>query len=126
MMVTKQTLHVAGVVRSPQLQYELSEALAEDIGTEVDLRVGGLKAWAPGLLVAERTPSVLLLEIDVDDREELTALGPLSAEASRSHVPIVATASDLSPATVRQLLREGVADFIPQPIMSSRRSASRA
>ena len=69
MMVTKQTLHVAGVVRSPQLQYELSEALAEDIGTEVDLRVGGLKAWAPGLLVAERTPSVLLLEIDVDDRE---------------------------------------------------------
>ena len=66
MMVTKQTLHVAGVVRSPQLQYELSEALAEDIGTEVDLRVGGLKAWAPGLLVAERTPSVLLLEIDVE------------------------------------------------------------
>ena len=116
MMVTKQTLHVAGVVRSPQLQYELSEALAEDIGTEVDLRVGGLKAWAPGLLVAERTPSVLLLEIDVDDREDMTALGPLSAEASRSHVPIVATASDLSPATVRQLLREGVADFIPQPI----------
>lgn len=57
MMVTKQTLHVAGVVRSPQLQYELSEALAEDIGTEVDLRVGGLKAWAPGLLVAERTPA---------------------------------------------------------------------
>lgn len=116
MMVTKQTLHVAGVVRSPQLQYELSEALAEDIGTEVDLRVGGLKAWAPGLLVAERTPSVLLLEIDPDDREEMAALGPLSAEASRSHVPIVATASDLSPATVRQLLREGVADLIPQPI----------
>ena len=93
MMVTKQTLHVAGVVRSPQLQYELSEALAEDIGTEVDLRVGGLKAWAPGLLVAERTPSVLLLEIDPDDREEMAALGPLSAEASRSHVPIVATAT---------------------------------
>ena len=116
MMVTKQTLHVAGVVRSPQLQYELSEALAEDIGTEVDLRVGGLKAWAPGLLVAERTPSVLLLEIDVDDRADMTALGPLSAEASRSHVPIVATASDLSPATVRQLLREGVADLIPQPV----------
>jgi pilus assembly protein CpaE len=42
--------------------------------------------------------------------------GQLSAEASRAHVPIVATASDLSPATVRQLLREGIADFIPQPI----------
>ena len=33
MMVTKQTLHVAGIVRSPQLQYELSEALREKDGT---------------------------------------------------------------------------------------------
>lgn len=116
MMVTKQTLHVAGIVRSPQLQYELSEALGEKDGTEVELRVGGLKAWAPGLLRAERTPSVLLLEIDVDDLEDMDALGQLSAEASRAHVPIVATASDLSAATVRRLLRAGVADFIPQPI----------
>ena len=46
----------------------------------------------------------------------MAALGPLSAEARRRHVPIVATARDLCPATVRQLLREGVADFILQPI----------
>jgi pilus assembly protein CpaE len=116
MMVTRQALEVAGVVRSPQLQYELSEALAEDDGTEVDLRIGGLKAWGPRLLCGESAPGVLLLEIDVDDREDMAALGQLSAEASRAHVPIVATASDLSAATVRQLLREGVADFIPQPI----------
>ena len=116
MMVTKQPLHVAGVVRSPQLQYALSEALADGDGTELDLRIGGLKAWAPGLLRCERAPGVLLLEVDVDDVEDMAALGPLSAEASRTHVPIVATARDLCPATVRQLLREGVADFIPQPI----------
>lgn len=115
MMITKQALHVAGVVRSPQLQYALSEALADD-GTELDLRIGGLKALAPGLLRGERTPSVLLLEIDVDDPEDMDALGQLSAEASRAHVPIVATASDLGPATVRRLLRDRVADFIPQPI----------
>jgi pilus assembly protein CpaE len=116
MMVTKQALQVAGVVRSPQLQYALGEALADGDGTELDLRIGGLKAWAPGLLRGERTPGVLVLEIDVDDVQDMAALGQLSIEASRAHVPIVATARDLSPATVRQLLREGVADFIPQPI----------
>ena len=116
MMVTKQALYVAGVVRSPQLQYALSEALAEGDGTELDLRIGGLKVWAPGLLRGERAPGVLLLEIDVDDVQDMAALGQLSIEASRAHVPIVATARDLSPAAVRQLLREGVADFIPQPI----------
>jgi pilus assembly protein CpaE len=82
----------------------------------VDLRVGGLKTWAPGLLRGETTPGVLLLEIDVDDVEDMDALGQLSAAASRAHVPIVATARDLSPATVRRLLRDGVADLIPQPI----------
>jgi hypothetical protein len=61
MMVTKQTLHVAGVVRSPQLQYQLSEALAANPGTEVDLRIGGLKAWGPRLLCGEPPPGVLLL-----------------------------------------------------------------
>lgn len=116
MMVTEQALHVAGLVRSPQLQYELSEAIADGDGTELDLRIGGLKALAPGLLRGERTPCVLLLEIDVDDVEDMAALGQLSAEASRAHVPIVATASDLGTATVRRLLRDGVADFIPQPI----------
>jgi pilus assembly protein CpaE len=115
-MVIKQTLHVAGVVRSPQLQYALSEALGEHEGAELDLRVGGLRAWAPGLLRAERIPGVLLLEIDVDDLEDMAALGQLSAEASLAHVPIVVTTSDLRPATVRRLLRAGVADLILQPI----------
>ena len=116
MMITRQTLHIAGVVRSPQLQYELSEAIADCNGTELDLRIGGLKALAPALLRGERTPSVLLVEIDVNDVEDMAVLGQLSAEASRAHVPIVATAGDLGPATVRRLLRDGVADLIPQPI----------
>lgn len=115
MLVTKQTLHVAGVVRSPQLQYELSEALADADGVEIDLRIGGLGALAPGLLRGEKMPSALLLEIDVRDPDDLEALARLSAEASRVHVPIVATAGDLDTATVRRLLRDGVADFIPQP-----------
>ena len=96
MMITRQALHIAGVVRSPQLQYQLSEALAECSGIELDLRIGGLKALAPALLRGERTPSVLLVDIDITDGEDMAVLGQLSAEASRVHVPIVATAGDLS------------------------------
>jgi pilus assembly protein CpaE len=116
MMITQQALHVAGVVRSPQLQYELSEAIADCDGTELDLRIGGLRSLAPDLLRGERTPSVLLLDVDVNDVEDMAVLEQLSAEASRAHVPIVATAGDLGPATVRRLLRDGVADLIPQPV----------
>jgi pilus assembly protein CpaE len=116
MMITRQTLQVAGVVRSPQLQYELAEAVAVCDRTELDLRVGDLKSLAPDLLPRESTPGVLLLEVAVDDVEDMDALERLSAEATRAHIPIVATAGDLGPATVRRLLRHGVADFIAQPI----------
>ena len=61
-------------------------------------------------------PGVPLLEIDVHDLEHMRALRQLSAKASRAPVPIVATASNLGPATVLQLRRDGIADFIPQPI----------
>lgn len=60
-------------------------------------------------------PGVPLLEIDVHDLEHMHALRQLSARASRAPVPIVATASNLGPATVLPL-RDGIADFIPQPI----------
>ena len=91
MMVTKQALYVAEHVRSLQLQYALSEALAEGDGTELDLRIGGLKR-GPRSAARRKAPGVLLLEIDVDDVQDMAALGQLSIEASRAHVPIVATA----------------------------------
>jgi pilus assembly protein CpaE len=114
-MITSRALHVAGAVRSPQLQYELGEALAACDGIELDLRVGGLGSLGFDLLRTEARPGVLLLEVDVDDAEDMDALERLSAEAARTHVPIVATAGDLCPAVVRRLLRHGIADFIAQP-----------
>jgi Flp pilus assembly CpaE family ATPase len=116
MMITNQALQIAGVVRSPQLQYALAEAIAPCDRIELDVRVGDLKSLAPDLVSRAPTPSVLLLDVDVDDAADMDALERLSAEAARTHVPIVATAGDLSAATVRRLLRHGVADFIPQPI----------
>jgi pilus assembly protein CpaE len=114
--MANRAFRVAGAVRSPQLQYELAEAIAACDGAEVDLRIGDLRSLACGLLRGDRMPNALLLEVDVNDAGDMDVLEELSAEASRMHVPIVATAGDLGPAMVRRLLRLGVADLIAQPI----------
>jgi pilus assembly protein CpaE len=43
-------------------------------------------------------------------------LARLAEQAGRASIPVVATAGDLRPSTMRRLLRDGVTDFIGQPI----------
>jgi pilus assembly protein CpaE len=116
MMITKQALLIKGVVRSAQLQNELTEAIAGCHGAKLNLRVGELKSLGSDLVVSEPRPDLLLLDIDVGDSEDMAMLARVSAEASRANIPIVATAGDLDPAAMRRLLRQGAADFIAQPI----------
>jgi pilus assembly protein CpaE len=116
MMTTKQPLHIAGVVRSPQLQRELADAIAGHGGAKLDLRVGELKALGADLCRGSANAVLLLLDVDVDDTAEMDVLERLSAEASRAQIPVVVTAGDLGPAAIRRLLRHGASDFIAQPI----------
>ncbi|MGH6896287.1 MAG: AAA family ATPase [Geminicoccaceae bacterium] len=116
MTITNRALQVAGVVRSPQLQHALAEAITASDGATLDLRLGELKAVAPDLLGREPRPDVLLLDVDAADATDMEALGRLIAEAGRARIPVVATAGDLGASTMRRLLRDGVADFIAQPI----------
>jgi pilus assembly protein CpaE len=116
MMITKQMLHIAGVVRSPQLQHELVEAIAGGFGAKLDLRVGALKSLGSDLVRGGARPDLLLLDVDIADAADMEVLSRLSAEASGARIPIVATAGDLGPAAMRRLLRHGASDFIAQPI----------
>ena len=116
MMSTRQGLHIAGVVRSPQLQYELTEAIAGCDGPSLDLRVGELKSLGFELVRGAASPDLLLLDVDVDDGADMDVLGQLSSHAREAGIPVVATAGDLGPAAIRRLLRRGVSDFITQPI----------
>jgi FixJ family two-component response regulator len=110
------TLHIAGVVRSPQLQYELGEATAGLREIRLDLRVGELRSAGRQLLASQASPDALLLDLDVDDAQDMAVLARLAEQAGRASIPIVATAGDLGPSTMRRLLRDGVTDFIGQPI----------
>ena len=62
-------------MRSPQLQHELSAALADADGAAPDLQIGRLRELAPGSAARREAPGVLLLEIDFDGFEDLQTLG---------------------------------------------------
>jgi len=115
-MATENALQVLGVVRSLELQQALADAIGGRSGWTLDLRRGDLKSQGAGLLRAIRTAGALLVEIDVEDAAELEALGRLTAEAAAAGVPVLATAGDLSGASMRRLLRHGITDFLPQPL----------
>jgi pilus assembly protein CpaE len=115
MIMAHDWLRILAVVRSPAMQRQLAEALGERQGGGLDLRLGELAGLAPGLLQAA-SADVLLLEIDAEDPANLDALNRLTVEAAAKGLPVLVTARDLGTAGMRRLLREGVTDFIPQPL----------
>jgi pilus assembly protein CpaE len=70
---------------------------------------------AAGQLVNGHTPDVLFVELGLDDAVELETLGAYAKQMA-GRTAVIATAKNPSVEHVRQLMRAGVADFIPQPI----------
>jgi pilus assembly protein CpaE len=117
MIMAHDWLRILAVVRSPAMQRQLAELLGERRGGGLDLRLGELAGLAPGLLEGA-SADVLLLEIDAEDPADLDALNRLTLEAGAKGLPVLVTARDLGTAGMRRLLREGVTDFIPQPLVA--------
>ncbi len=115
-MTTEHALQVLGVVRSAELQQELARTIGGQSGWTVDLRRGELKSLGAELLRGAPAAGALLVEVDVDDAAEMEVLGQLTAEATATGVPVLATAAGLTGPSLRRLLRHGVADFLPQPL----------
>jgi pilus assembly protein CpaE len=115
-MTTKHVLRLLGVVRSLEVQEALTQAIGGRDGIDADLRLGDLKSLGAELLRAAPAADALLVDVDIHDAQDMDALGRLTAEAAGAGVPVLVTTTDLSAATVRRLLRDGIADFIPQPL----------
>ena len=111
----KSKLQIAALVRSPELGRDLVAAVDAQNGTRVAVQVGALKALG-GKFAREGNPDVLIVDLDPDDPEEMAALQALTRPGARAAVPVVATAASISPVMLRRLLRDGIADFIPQPV----------
>jgi pilus assembly protein CpaE len=113
-MATHGDIMLLAVMRSAETESQLTEALHGYNGTKLDIRVGALKALAPDL--ARERPDLLFVDVDVDDPEDMEALNRITVGAAGSGTPILATSSRLTPSAVRRLLRDGIADFVPQPL----------
>lgn len=60
-------------------------------------------------------PAIVIVELDLDQLEQIRALEGLINRCGQAHA-ILVTSDNASLAQIRQLMRMGVIDFIPQPI----------
>jgi pilus assembly protein CpaE len=111
------TLRVLAVARTEEVRDRVAEALAGWPGAKLEARLGELKALAASLPRPEAA-DILVLDLDAEDEADLAAFDGLRRAApTGGGTAIVATASGLSPAAMRRLLRAGADDVIPQPIV---------
>ena len=91
------TAHAAAL-NNVELQVSVCEPM--DFIAEVDLTI---------------LPPIVIVELDLDQLEQIRALEGLINRCGQAH-GILVTSENASLAQIRQLMRMGVIDFIPQPI----------
>jgi pilus assembly protein CpaE len=111
-------LNVLAIVRSAPVGQTITTAIPHANGTAVSVRVGNLKSLGALTLQGTR-PDVLVVDLDVNDPDDLAALGTIVNAPANEGLWVIATAPTATLETMRQLLREGVDDFLPQPIVEA-------
>lgn len=110
-----QNMNVVAILRSNEAGEALSRTCTDMNGTRVEVHVGKLKDVRPGIAIFARSPDVLLLDVDLRDAEEVGHLEKI-VRTMFPGTPVVATAADVTLQDVRQFMRLGVVDVVPQPI----------
>lgn len=110
-------MRVVAILRSEGTGLQLDEECSNMNGTEVEAHVGKLKDVKPGVEILEGL-DVLLLEVDPHDQGDIEALDQIVNKLFPD-VPVLGTATNATVQDVRQLMRIGVVDFVPQPILRS-------
>ena len=113
-MAQAQGLNVVAVVRSGEMGSALNESCTEMNGTKVDIHVGRLNDVHPDVEIFAGV-DVLLLDVDPSNSDDITALNSIVSDRFPG-TPVVATAANASLQDVRQLMRLGVVDVVPQPV----------
>jgi pilus assembly protein CpaE len=106
---------VLALVRSNELKNALTAALADRRGFALEVLVGELKATNLALVERLDQADILFLEVDTGDEQELATLRRI-ADEHRGRAPILATTRELTGPAMRQLIRQGIDDFVPQPV----------
>ena len=107
---------VLTLTRSTELRSMMLATLAGHKEVTVDAQVGELKSVNGTLHDRFRKSDVLIIDVDATDPDDLSHLRRL-VEERRGRGAVMATARDVGPQAVRELVRQGIDDFIPQPIL---------
>jgi pilus assembly protein CpaE len=113
-MAAGQNLNVVAIMRTEASGLQLDEECTGMNGTRVQAHVGNLQDITPDLDIF-RKMDVLIIDVDPKSSGEIEALENIVAKKFPA-VPVVGTAAGATIQDVRQMMRIGVVDFIPQPI----------
>jgi len=103
------------LTRSNEVKNALSGLLMERSDISLETEVGSLKSIGPDFSERLSRASMLLIDLDVEDPNELVPLRQIIAER-HERLSVIATARDITAQGVRELVRHGIDDFVPQPL----------
>ena len=107
-------LNVLAITRSPELMVAVSGTLGDRSGFVLSTLDGDLQTINGQAFKAAEAADIVIVDVDARDDQQLAQLGRL-VEHNGGKTEVLATATDLSAHGVRNLIRQGVHDFIPQP-----------
>jgi pilus assembly protein CpaE len=110
---SKKKLQLRAILRSADAERNLRAALGDLSGIEIAAMRGRLTDLVAKLPPGKRG-DILLVDADLSNSEDLAALDRLSQGTRET--PIVVTSENAGVDGLRQLMRFGIADYLPQPL----------
>lgn len=110
-----QNMNIFAVVRSASTAKDLGRAATGINGHKIDVQVGSLESL-PDSGHGIGQPNLLLLEVDANNDRDVALLDQV-VRRKYPNTPVIATAPDMTLQSVRRLMRHGVVDVLPQPIL---------
>jgi pilus assembly protein CpaE len=112
-----QPIKILAVLKTREANEAVSAVAARAVQAHIDVRIGDVRELAPRL-VNGSVPDVLLADISLDDTSDLEALGKF-AQTHGASTAVIATSSAATLEGMRRLMRFGIQDFVPQPILEA-------
>ena len=117
-MAEDNAINILAIVRSAAVAEVINGAVKQLEGANLAVRVGELSAMGAGALQGIR-PDVLLVDLDAENPQELSTLGHIMSAPESDSMWVLATANLATMTTMRRLVREGIHDFLPQPLLEA-------
>ena len=107
--------NMLALARSNDVKNALCGLLMERGDIALETEVGSLKSLDPSFIERLGRANMLLVDLDIEDPEELVPLRQIMSD-SQGRLSVIATSREVSAQGVRELIRQGIDDFVPQPL----------